>query len=65
MSDVAFEDFSEQVLSLSYEQTIILMSKMLENLKTKRAEEEYADMERAIARSSMNVMWEELKNDTW
>ena len=27
MSDLAFADFSEQVLSLSYEQTIILMEK--------------------------------------
>ena len=65
MSDVAFADFTEQVLSLSYEQTLILMSKMLESLKTKRSEENYAEMEKDIARSSMNTMWEELKNDTW
>ncbi|MBO4439982.1 MAG: hypothetical protein J5798_11595 [Spirochaetaceae bacterium] len=65
MSDVAFADFTEQVLSLSYEQTIILMGKMLESLKTKRSEENYAEMEKDIARSSMNTMWEELKNDTW
>lgn len=33
MSDTAYADFTEQVLSLSYEQTIILMEKMLESLK--------------------------------
>ena len=33
MSDTAYVDFTEQVLSLSYEQTIILMEKMLESLK--------------------------------
>ena len=65
MSDVAFADFTEQVLSLSYEQTLILMGKMLESLKTKRNEENYAQMEKDITRSSMNTMWEELKNDTW
>ena len=65
MSDAAFADFTEQVLSLSYDQTIILMGKMLESLKTKRNEENYAEMEKDITRSSMNTMWEELKNDTW
>ncbi|MBR4823581.1 MAG: hypothetical protein IKZ86_02175 [Spirochaetaceae bacterium] len=65
MSDPAFADFTEQVLSLSYEQTLILMGKMLESLKTKRSEENYAEMEKDIAQSSMNTMWEELKNDTW
>ena len=65
MSDTAYVDFAEQVLSLSYEQTIILMGKMLESLKTKRNEENYTEMENDIARSSMNTMWEELKNDTW
>ncbi|WP_290726984.1 hypothetical protein [Fibrobacter sp. UBA2449] len=65
MSDVAFADFTEQVLSLSYEQTLTLMSKMLESLKTKRREESFAELEKDIARSSMNSMWEELKNDTW
>ena len=65
MSDLAFADFTEQVLSLSYEQTLILMGKMLESLKTKRSEENYAEMENDITRSSMNIMWEELKNDTW
>ena len=64
-SDSAYADFTEQVLSLSYEQTIVLMGKMLESLKTKRNEENYAEMENDIARSSMNAMWEELKNDTW
>ena len=65
MSDSAFADFTEQVLSLSYEQTIILTGKMLESLKNKRNEENYAEMENDISRSSMNAMWEELKNDTW
>jgi hypothetical protein len=65
MSDTAYADFTEQVLSLSYEQTIILMGKMLESLKTKRNEENYTEMENDIARSSMNTMWEKLKNDTW
>ena len=65
MSDAAFEDFTKQVLELSYEQTLTLMEKMLESLKTKRKEENYSEMEKDIARSSMNTMWEELKNDTW
>jgi hypothetical protein len=65
MSDVAFADFTEQVLSLSYEQTLSLMSKMLESLKTKRREENFAELEKDVTRSSMNSMWEELKNDTW
>ncbi len=65
MSDSAYADFTEQVLSLSYEQTIILMGKTLESLKNKRNEENYAEMENDISRSSMNAMWEELKNDTW
>ena len=36
MSDAAFEDFTKQVLELSYEQTLTLMEKMLESLKTKK-----------------------------
>ncbi|MBQ9626623.1 MAG: hypothetical protein IJR40_05545 [Treponema sp.] len=65
MSDPAFADFTDQALSLSYEQTLILMGRLLESLKTKRSEENYAEMENDVARSSMNAMWEELKNDTW
>ena len=65
MSDVAFADFTEQVLSLSYEQTLTLMGKMLESLKTKRLEEGYAELEKDVTRNTMNAMWEELKNDTW
>jgi len=65
MSDTVFENFAEQVLSLSYDQTIILMEKMLEALKSKKREENYSEMENDICRSSMNTMWEELKNDTW
>ncbi len=65
MSDAAFADFSEQVLSLSYEQTIILMGKLLESLKSKRIAENYTEMEKDITKASMDAMWEELKNDTW
>lgn len=65
MSDVMFENFTEQVLSLSYEQTLILMSKMLENLKNKKVQNDYAQMEKDVVSSSMNAMWEELKDDTW
>ncbi len=36
MSDFAFADFTEQALALSYDQTLILMSKLLENLKQKK-----------------------------
>ena len=39
MSDTAYADFTEQVLSLSYEQTIILMEKMIESLKKKKKTE--------------------------
>ena len=65
MTDAAFAAFSEQVLALSYEQTLILMGKMLESLKTKRAEDNYNDMEKLIAQNSMNTMWQELQDDTW
>lgn len=65
MSDTAFATVTEQVLSLSYDQTIILMEKMLESLKSKKAKDDYTQMENDIARSSMNTMWEELKDDTW
>ena len=53
MSDSAFADFTEQVLSLSYEQTIILIGKMLESLKNKRNEENYAEMENDIAEAQL------------
>jgi hypothetical protein len=33
MSDPAFADFTDQALSLSYEQTLILMGRLLESLK--------------------------------
>lgn len=36
MVDTVFENFTEQALSLSYDQTIILMGKMLESLKSKK-----------------------------
>lgn len=65
MSDMDFTDFTEQVLALPYDQMITLMEKMLESLKQKKAKDEYAEMENDISRSSMNAMWEELKDDTW
>ncbi|WP_303921000.1 hypothetical protein [Treponema berlinense] len=42
MSDAAFENFTKQVLELSYEQTLLLMEEML---KTKKNEENYSEME--------------------
>lgn len=69
MSDTAFADFTEQVLSLSYDQTLVLMAKMVESLKTKRAENGSAEAvregERDIAQAHMSAMWEELKDDAW
>ena len=35
MSDAAFEDFTKQVLELSYEQTLLLMEEMLKTKKMK------------------------------
>ena len=69
MSDAAFADFTEQVLSLSYDQTLVLMAKLVESLKTKRAErghdEAVRDMERGVAQAHLSAMWEELKDDAW
>ena len=65
MVDTVFENFIEQALSLSYDQTVILMGKILESLKSKKREENYSEMENDISRSSMNTVWDELKNDTW
>lgn len=65
MSDVAFADFTEQALSLSYDQTIILIGKMLESLKSKKIEDEYGLLQDAVVRNHMNVVYEELKNDAW
>ena len=48
MSDVAFENFTKQVLELSYEQTLLLMEEMLKSLKTKKNEENYSEMEKDI-----------------
>ena len=45
MSDVAFENFTKQVLELSYEQTLTLMEEKLKSLKTKKNEENYSEME--------------------
>lgn len=65
MPDLVFEDLTKQILNLSYDQIIVLMGKLLESLKTKKAEENYSEMESDITKVSMNAMWEELKNDTW
>ena len=65
MGDVAFAQLTEQALSLSYDQTLILIMKMLENLKSKRAAEWDKEMDDAVVRCSMNSMWEELKDDAW
>ena len=65
MVDTVFENFTEQALSLSYDQTIICMGKMLQSFKSKKTQQNYSEMENDISRSSMNTMWEELKNDTW
>lgn len=65
MGDVAFADFTEQALSLSYDQTLILMSKLLENLKQKKAEDDYEELVKTVTAKSMQTMWETLKDDTW
>ena len=54
MSDAAFEDFTKQVLELSYEQTLTLMEKMLESLKTKRREKNYSEMEKDMGISRLD-----------
>ena len=65
MGDTAFAQLTEQALNLSYDQTLILIMKMLENLKSKKPSYSDAEMEDTISRSSMNTMWEELKDDAW
>ena len=45
MSDAAFENFTKQVLELSYEQTLTLMEETLKSLKTTKNEENYSEME--------------------
>ena len=65
MGDAAFAQFTEQALNLSYDQSLVLIMKMLENLISKKIAEMSADLDNDIARSSMNAMWEELKDDAW
>ena len=65
MGDAAVAQLTEQALSLSYDQTLILIMKMLENLKFKRSGEWDKEMDDAVVQSSMNTMWEELKDDAW
>lgn len=65
MSDITFENFTQQIQSLSYDQTLVLMEKLLELLKTKKNEENYSQLENDITQNSMNTIWKELENDTW
>ena len=65
MSDITFENFTQQIQSLSYDQTLVLMEKLLESLKTKKNEENYSQLENDITQNSMNNIWKELENDTW
>ena len=65
MVDTAFAQLTEQALSLSYDQTLILIMKMLENLKSKKPLENDTKMDSDLASSSMKAMWEELKDDAW
>lgn len=65
MSDITFENFTQQIQSLSYDQTLVLMEKLLESLKTKKNEEKYSQLENDITQNSMNTIWKELENDTW
>ena len=64
MSDAVFAAIPEKVLSLSYEQTIVLMEKMLENLRGKISDTEsvssYEKMEQIVSNHTMNSMWKEL-----
>ena len=48
MSDITFENFTQQIQSLSYDQTLVLMEKLLESLKTKKNEENYSQLENDI-----------------
>lgn len=72
MSDVAFEEFAGTALTLSYEQRLKLLMRLANSLKNNSnlvsdisPADEYVKMAETISRSNMNVMWEELKNDTW
>ena len=49
MGDTTFAQLTEQALSLSYDQTLILIMKMLENLKSKKPSERDAEMEDTIS----------------
>ena len=65
MVDTAFAQLTEQALNLSYEQTLTLIMKMLENLKSKKPLENDTKMDSDLTNSSMKAMWEELKDDAW
>lgn len=68
MPEKSFNDFRNQIFSLTYEQSLALMAAILENLKSKVPEKTEVDdltkLDSVVAKSSMNSMWEELKNDT-
>lgn len=69
MPEKSFNDFRNQIFSLTYEQSLALMAAILENLKSKVPEKTEVDdltkLDSVVAKSSMNSMWEELKNDAW
>ena len=65
MSDLAFEHFTNQIESLSYDQTLQLMSKLIELLKTKKNDNDYDQLEQDVIQNSVNTIWKELENDTW
>lgn len=62
-SDEAFVDFTEKVLSLSYEQKILFLKKLIESLRSKCNVTDYTEMENDITKAYMKTMWEEVKND--
>lgn len=70
MGELAFKEFFDAALTLSYEQRlnlILLLANSLKNYQNSdfSAEDDYKKMEATVSRFNMNVMWEELKNDTW
>ena len=66
MGEASFADFTQQALALSYEQTLILMAKLVENLQHKSPQQDnYQQLENAVVKNNMQAMWEELKDDTW
>ena len=65
MSDNAFSDFTEKALTLSYEQTLFLMEKLVKNLQNKTPINDFETMQNDVINHHMNNVWEELQNDSW